>query len=314
MKILVTGAGGPAAVCVIKDLIKRHEVIATDIDQLASGLYIAQSRFIVPKADDKNFIKRILEIAKEEDVSIIIPTTSEEMVYFAKSIDIFQRDNIIVLVPTLKSIETSMDKLATYKFFQGEEYCPKVYEKGEIVYPCVVKPRRSRGSRGFYICNSEKELEVALEKNSKNLGESVTMEYLEGEEYSVYGISDLDGKPLIAVPIKRILAVSESKKAQVIKDKIIIQVAADIASKLKLVGPWNVQIMNTSNGARIVEVNPRIGGTLSLIIAAGVNYVELAVKVFTKSRIHPKELEYEDKLFMTRYNEEIFIKPEMLTK
>lgn len=310
MKILVTGAGGPAGVCVIKDLIKRHEIVATDIDWLSSGLYIAKSYCLAPRVDDENFIQKMLSIAKKENVSVIVPTVNEEMIYFAKNLGIFQKENISVVVSNEMSIDVATNKLSTYRFFEKETYCPKLYEKNEIVYPCVVKPKESRGSRGFYICSSKEDVGVALKQNSKGFGDgnSVIMEYLKGDEYSVYGISDLNREPLVTVPIKRIQAVSESKKAQVIKDGDIISVANDMASKLGLIGPWNIQLIKTDDGPKIVEINPRFGGTTSLIIAAGVNYVELAIKVFTNQKICSEELEYKDNIFMTRYNEEIFIR------
>jgi carbamoyl-phosphate synthase large subunit len=309
MKILVTGAGGPAGICVIKDLIKRHEIIATDIDWLSSGLYLVKNYYLVPRVDDENFIKQMLDITKKENVSVIVPTVNEEMIRFSENLDIFEKENISVIVSNKKVIEIATNKLSTYRFFEKEIYCPKLYERDEIIYPCVVKPIASRGSRGFYICSSTEEVEVALKQNTKNIGESVIMEYLKGDEYSVYGVSDLNRNPLIAVPIKRIQAVSESKKAQVIKEKDIISVANDMASRLGFIGPWNIQLIKTIDGPKIVEINPRFGGTTSLIIAAGINYVELAIKVFTNQRISSEELEYKDNIFMTRYNEEIFIRP-----
>lgn len=309
MKILVTGSGGPAGICVIKDLIKRHEIIATDIDWLSSGLYLAKNYYLVPRFDAENFIQKMLDIAKKENVSVIIPTVNEEMIYFAENLNMFQKENINVVVSNTKSIEIAINKLSTYKFFEKEIYCPNVYKINEIIYPCVVKPIASRGSRGFYICSSAEEVEVALKQNSKNIGESVIMEYLKGDEYSIYGISDLNRNPLVAVPIKRIQAISESKKAQVINEKDIISVANDMASKLGFIGPWNIQLIKTIDGPKIVEINPRFGGTTSLIIATGINYVELAIKVFTNKTIRSEELEYKDNIFMTRYNEEIFIKP-----
>lgn len=308
MKIMVTGAGGPAGICVIKDLIKRHEIISTDIDELSAGLFLTKKYYLVPRVTDKNFIQRTLEIAKQENVSIIVPTVNEEMISFATNLNVFKNNNISVIVSNVNSIKISTNKLSTYKFFEREIYCPKVYNKDNIVYPCVVKPLESRGSRGFSICSSLDEVEVALNHNTKNFGESVIMEYLKGKEYSIYGISDLNGKPLVTVPIKRIQAVSESKKALVIKEEDIIKVANDMASKLNFIGPWNIQLIKTNNGPKIVEINPRFGGTTSLIIAAGINYVELAIKVFTEQIISSKELEYVDSIFMTRYNEEIFIR------
>ena len=124
MKILVTGAGGPAGICVIKDLIKRHEIIATDIDWLSSGLYLVKNYYLVPRVDDENFIKQMLDITKKENVSVIVPTVNEEMIRFSENLDIFEKENISVIVSNKKVIEIATNKLSTYRFFEKEIYCP----------------------------------------------------------------------------------------------------------------------------------------------------------------------------------------------
>jgi carbamoyl-phosphate synthase large subunit len=174
----------------------------------------------------------------------------------------------------------------------------------------VVKPNNSRGSRGFFVCRSKEDLDFAIKKNKKGFGDSVIMEYLEGIEFSVYGISDLKGNPLVSVANKRIKAVGESKKAQIIDDKEILKTANEIAQKIKMHGPWNVQIMKTTNGPKLIEVNPRFSGSLSLVIEAGLDLIEISMKIFNKEKIDPNEFEYEKDLIMTRYNEEIFVRPE----
>ena len=310
MKILVTGAGGPAGVCIIKDLKKRHEVIATDSDFLASGLYIVKKRFVVPSVQNFDSNSKILEIAKKEKVDVIIPTVEEEMINFARNVLEFKNNGITVVVSNPQSIEIATNKCSTYKFFQNNAYCPKIYDYKSVEFPCVVKPNNSRGSRGFFVCHSKQDLDFAIKENQNGFGDSVIMEYLEGTEFSVYGISDLKGTPLVSVANKRIKAVGESKKAQIIDDKEILKTANEIARKIKLHGPWNVQIMKTKNGPKLIEVNPRFSGSLSLAIAAGLDLVELSMKVFNNEKINSNEFEYEKNLIMTRYNEEIFVRAE----
>ncbi|HUT07136.1 MAG TPA: ATP-grasp domain-containing protein [Nitrosopumilaceae archaeon] len=310
MKILVTGAGGPAGVCIIKDLRKRHKVIAVDSDFLASGLYLVEKRFIVPSYENHEAFSKILEIAKNENVDVVIPTVDEEMLHFANSITEFKKNGITVVVSNPKSIEITTNKSTTYNFFQGNSYCPKVYDFNNVEFPCVVKPNSARGSRGFYVCHSTEDLNFAIKKNKKDLGDSVIMEYLEGTEFSVYGISDLNGNTLVSVANKRIMAVGESKKAQIIDDKEIQDTANTIARKLKLSGPWNVQIMKTKNGPKLIEINPRFSGSISLPIASGLDLVEISMKVFRNEEIKPSDLEYEKNIIMTRYNEEIFVRPD----
>lgn len=314
MRVLVTGAGGAAAVCIIKDLRQRHEVITVDADELASGLYLAHKSFLVPPVNggDK-FIEKILEISKREKVSVVIPTVSEELIHFAKSVPKFLANGMTVIVSNPKSIEVANNKLSTYNFFAGETYCPKVYE-GNVEYPCVVKPVSSRGSRGFHVCESERDLQFALEKNSKHFDKSIVMEYLKGPEFSVYGVSDLKGKVVFAIANERIQAVSESKKARMNNDADVLKVARDIATKLNLVGPWNIQIIKTVSGPKLVEVNPRFAGTLSLAIGAGANLVELAIKMYLGDDVKWEEVRYRDRLIMTRYNDEVFIEPEGIVR
>ncbi len=310
MRVLVTGAGGPAGVGTIKALSKSHFIVAVDSNNLAPGLYMANRAHIVPPATDSGFIKTMLKIAISDRVDLIIPTVSEELAPFAKNKEQFQKQGIQVVVSNEKSIKIANDKLNTYTFFRGEPYCPEVYSSPQDAkYPCVVKPINSRGSRGFYICDNKRSLEVALQKNDREGYKSVIMERLRGTEYSVYGLSTLEGQPLVSIANKRIRAIGESKVAKIVFSPEIDDLAAKIAQKLNLVGPWNVQLMGTCV-FKIVEVNPRVAGSLSLIMASGLNYIGLLIKIFTGQPIHKKELQYKPGIIMTRYNEEIFLKPE----
>ena len=309
MNVLVTGAGGPAGVCVIKCLKSRHRVIATDIDPLAAGLYLSDKGYVTLRADDPGMVPELIRIGRKENVTVLLPTVQEELLVLARNRDRLARSGIRAVVSRVEALTIALDKLRTYSFFRGARYCPKVFEPDRVEFPAVVKPAASRGGRGFNVCADADELRVALARNRRLFGEPVIMEYVPGTEYSVYGISDLDAQPLAVIPVRRIQAVSESKKAQVTKDRGLQRVASEIASKLGLIGPWNVQLMKSKTRVALIEVNPRFAGTTSLIVAAGVNLPELAIKAFLGEPIRPTEVEFRDHLIMTRYNEEIFLSP-----
>ncbi len=90
----------------------------------------------------------------------------------------------------------------------------------------------------------------------------------------------------------------------------ISNLANKIARKLNLVGPWNVQLMGFEGSFKLVEVNPRVAGSLSLVIASGLKYIDLIIKVFIGKKISKDELKYAPEILMIRYNEEIFLKPD----
>jgi carbamoyl-phosphate synthase large subunit len=310
VNILVTGAGGPAGVGTIKALDGTHFVVAVDSNNLAPGLYLANQAYVVPTAHDPKFVPKILEICEKEQVSMVIPTVSEELLPFSRDIDLFEQKGIKIAVSNQNSIEIANDKLRTYNFFKGESVCPEVYSASNPKFPCVVKPVNSRGSRGFYICQNQDDLKVVLEKNRRAGYQSVVMELLRGTEYSIYGLSDLNAQPLVCVINKRIRALGESKVAKIVLSPELEDLANDIALKLKLVGPWNVQLMGYNCFFKLVEVNPRVAGSLSLVVASGLKFVDLLIKIFNGEKIEPKELQFKPGLIMTRYNEELFLNPE----
>ncbi len=310
MNILVTGAGGPAGVGTIKALDGAHFVVAVDSNNLAPGLYLANQAYVVPSAEDSMFISKILEICEKEHVSMVIPTVSEELLPFSRNLKLFEQRGVKVAVSNPDSIEVANDKLKTYSFFRGESFCPEVYSEVNPKFPCVVKPINSRGSRGFYICENHDDLKVALEKNHRAGYHSVVMELLRGTEYSIYGLSDLNAQPLVCVINKRIRALGESKVAKIVLSPELEDLANDIARKLQLVGPWNVQLMGYNCFFKLVEVNPRVAGSLSLVVASGLNFVDLILKIFTGEKIEAKELQFKPGLIMTRYNEELFLNPD----
>lgn len=307
MNVLVSGAGGPAGVCTIKALKGKHRLVAVDMDAYASGLYLADKAYRVPPSSDQSYLQMILEICQRENVSLIIPTVSEELALFAKNLAMFKAEDVQVAVSNEKSIAVANNKLETYRFFKGEPYCPQIYDEETLRFPCVVKPCDSRGSRGFYVCNGELSLSAALESNRRQFGGSIVMEYLQGEEYSVYGLSDLKGQPLLSVVNRRIKARGESTVAEVVVNPKVSRLASLIARQIGMVGPWDVQLMGKEGNYKIVEVNPRIAGSTALVIASGIDYVGLVIKVFTNQKISQRELTCQSHPVMIRYNEEIFL-------
>jgi carbamoyl-phosphate synthase large subunit len=307
MNVLVTGAGGPAGVCVIKSLKELHRVISTDIDPLAAGLYLSAKGYVTRKADDPGLVAELIRIGRREKTTVLLPTVQEELGLIASHRAEFELAGITPVVSSEASLRVSTDKQRTYAFFDGKPYGPKVFDRSRVEFPAVVKPVNSRGGRGFYLCENEDELRVAIARNQRAFGDSLVMEFVPGTEYSVYGVSDRDARPLVTVPVRRIQAVSESKKAEVVADAAIQRVVGEIVSNLEIVGPWNVQVMKSGTRITLIEVNPRFAGTTSLVVAAGVNLPELAIKVFLGQPIGRRELKFRNRVLMTRYNEEIFL-------
>ena len=93
MNILVTSAGGPAAIGVIKSLKhfdknNEHKIIATDVDELSVGFYLADNWYVVPQADEDGFIDEIRDIIKDVNIDLVLPTGNLEIKHFINSVSL----------------------------------------------------------------------------------------------------------------------------------------------------------------------------------------------------------------------------------
>ena len=142
-------------------------------------------------------------------------------------------------------------------------------------------------------------LEAAIQKNVRDGYESIVMERLKRNRIFCLRLSLPSGEPLISIANKRIRAIGESKVAKTVFSLEIDELASKIAQKLNLIGPWNVQLMGPYCSLKIIEINPRVAGSLSLIMASGLDYIGLMIKIFTGEKISLRELKYTPGTIMT---------------
>ena len=100
--VMVTGAGGPAAISVLKSL--RHDplirLIAADIDPWAAGLYLVrqEDRTLLPPGDAPDFAEAVLDRCLALDASTVIPTVDTELEPLAAVRDSFAAAGIEILL------------------------------------------------------------------------------------------------------------------------------------------------------------------------------------------------------------------------
>jgi carbamoyl-phosphate synthase large subunit len=81
-RVLVTGAGGPAAIGFLT-LAERADVdfYAADTDPVASGLYLvpAERRVLLPRGDAPEFVDVVREVCRRLDIDVLVPTGDSEL-------------------------------------------------------------------------------------------------------------------------------------------------------------------------------------------------------------------------------------------
>ena len=94
----------------------------------------------------------------------------------------------------------------------------------------------------------------------------------------------------------------ESIKGMTIRDERLIELACDVAEKLGIVGPANIQCFREHDGSHyITDINPRFGGGFPLPLAAGGRYPELALALARGERPEARLGDFREGIVMTRF-------------
>lgn len=313
VRILITGAGGPAAICAYKALKEKgYDFLMADMDPLATGLYFVEpaKRFVIPGGINPDFNQVILRLCEQQEIDILIPTVDVELLplmRIKKSFDAIgcrmiscSEDVLHTVLDKLKLMEKCKGKVLLPEFQSLEEYLinPQISSK-----KLVFKPRSGSGSRGIIITSSPEHhvLEKLKEENY------MVQEFIEGKEYSVDLMLNKDGSVATAVVRERLKVDSGVVVvSKTIKNEQIQEYCIKIAQAVGVVYGVNIQvIVNNSGHPYLLEINPRFSGGLSLVVESGSNIPAMCIE----HALSGEPIPYHDykELAMVRYYEEIYM-------
>jgi carbamoyl-phosphate synthase large subunit len=305
LTIVRSAVGCLSAMALINELKKKGvKVIGTDCNPLSAGLYLCDKSYVVPRGDDPGYLEETLRICDTEKPDAILSGPEEEILVLSKSKNLFAERNILVLSPDYDTVKICADKIETNKILRRLDIpVPEIYGKENIKFPCIVKLRFGRGGREVFKAESAHELEY----HSRRISDPVVQEFIEGTEYSVDGLADLDGNPLSIVPRVRLQVESGiSVKGMTVYDEEIIGYSAKIIKGLKLIGPSCIQCIKNNHELKFVEINPRFGGGSILGIKADPTIITNLIRI-VKCESTIASTGFTQGLTMLRYYSEVFI-------
>ena len=313
MRILITGAGGAAAISVWKSLGAEHELHMADMDPLAAGLYLVPEaqRLIIPRGDDPQLVEALHDACTARSIEMLLPTVDAELFPLAMARGRFEAMGVTLPISPAECLRLCRDKQLLLDRVRGEvpvpTYEPLTQEAADRVdsYPRFVKPRLGAGSRGVAKIVRRED----LEKQPKD-GSVLLQEYLPGEEFSVDVYVRRDGVVVGAVPRERMKVDSGIAVAsRTVNVPEVIQSAIRTAEVIGIRGVANVQFKRAADGVfKLLEVNPRFPGTLPLTAAAGVDMPRLMVDE-AMGRPLPDQLMPFTELMVVRYWTERYFDP-----
>lgn len=341
--VLMTGAGAPGASGIIKSLRANDErdveIVGVDMNPGAYGFALVDTDYTVPAGGDDDYVPRLLDIARREAVDVILPLTTAEIEPLAAARDAF---DATVMVSDADALAVANDKGKLYGFLEDAGFdCTPSYRRvtteaefraavealGYPDDPVCFKPPVASGMRGFRVLDAENDrLTHLLEEKPDNavttledvlpvlcsaetFPELAVMEYLPGDEYSVdlLAMGD-DVGPVIPRERTRTRA-GISFEGVVEEEQELIDAATAISEGLGLSYNVNIQFKYDAQGEpKVIEINPRISGTIIMCVGAGVNLPYLAVKHALGEAIPAVDVAWGTR--MVRYWQELFRAPD----
>lgn len=308
--VLVTGAGGPAGVAVIRRLVALgHRVVAADADGRAAGSALAQLSVTVPRADHPRFVDALLGAAAAYEVDALISTVAEELPYLTDHVARFAAAGIATWLPDLAAVDLCCDKAA---FAEGmiaagvphPGTATTTAELHAVPGPWIVKPRSGRGSRGVQLLDNQPAVLAALTRDPELIAQTC----LSGREFTADALVDRDGSLLTVVPRWR----EETKagisvKGTTFDSETVTGLVGAALAAVGLTGPANVQGFVAPDGtATVMEINPRFSGGLPLTLAAGADVVGTYLAGIRDPQARLPHLYFTAGLRMSRYFSETY--------
>ena len=296
-RVLVTDAGRSSAVAIIRSLGRGHwHVIAGDADESSPGFHSIHTRrairYTSPAEDPPTFVDEMVQLAQDERLDLIIPVTDDAILPLAAARSRFPGSTHLAL-PNNEQLEAVHDKLATIALAERlgvpvprTELVTSVGEAARhcrrLGWPVVLKPRYSRVLVGDRIIARQVQYASSLRDLAQAFADAgdqvefLMQEYWAGEGTGVELLLDR-GTPLLAFQHRRLREVPpsggpSSYREAVSVDPSLLRQATVLLRELQWTGLAMVEFKSGVHGARLMEINGRIWGSLPLALASGIDF------------------------------------------
>lgn len=301
MNILLTSAGRRSyLVQYFKEALAGSGKVHASNSEWSTALEVADEAVITPLIYDDSYISFLKEYAQKHNIGMIISLFDIDLPVLAQAKQSFKKLGIHIIVSDYNVTQICNDKWKTYQFLkQNNLNAPKSYiELGlvkkallsqEIQFPLIIKPRWGMGSISIFKAENKEELKVFYEKVKRETNESflkhesqldpehvvIIQEYLNGQEYGLDIVNDLDKKYVNTyVKKKTAMRSGETDEAITEKNEILEKTGEKIASILGHIANLDTDCFMVGDTPYILEMNCRFGGGYPFTHLAGANLVK----------------------------------------
>lgn len=294
-------------------------VMATDCSSIAPALYEADKHFIVPRMTEPGYIDVILDICRKEQVTGVLSLIDPELSLLAEHKDAFAAVGTTVIGSGYAECERCLDKQEMYEWLVEHGYRAArsfmdisaffaAVESGELSYPVFVKPAKGSASIAISKADDQKTVEFLFAQREGMM----IQEFMKGQEIGADVYIDMISGEVVSIFTKKklVMRAGETDKAVSFKDEKLFALIEKFACESGFRGQIDIDIFDIDGEYYISEVNPRFGGGYPHAFECGCDHMTLICNNLAGKANQKHIGEYEDGIYMMKYNELMIRKAE----
>lgn len=302
----------------------KGRVVATDASPYAPALYDADRAYIVPRITAPDYVDRILDICRKEEITGTFSLIDPELSLLARNADRFTAIGVTPIVSPYDLCETCLDKYRMYQLLTKEHIRTGMVwtsaadfmaarVAGRVSYPVFVKPQCGSASLNINRVSNDETVRTLFD----NYDDLMIQEFMTGQEYGCDVYVDLVSGKCTSIFLKKKLRMraGETDKSVSVKDPELFRKIAAFAERNGFRGMIDLDLFHDEHGQEndsseipegdwyLSEVNPRFGGGYPHAYACGVDFPSAVIRNL-EGQENPVTIgAYETGVVMMKYND-----------
>lgn len=276
-------------------------LIATDNNQYAPGLELADIKLVSPAFNSEIYTEWILESCKKYNIELLLTFNVDDLLVLEKQREKFIEINCRLIGGPVNSIKITQDKYRLYTLCKKLGLLtPKTWilnsalNESDLNFPIIAKPSLGKGSRGIEVLDNIQSLHAFVKFiNSQKYSELyVLQEYFDGQEYGFDIINNLNGEFVSILLRKKFVMKNGETDIAITKNPDTFEaIGKKLGEILKHQGVMDADAIKVGNDIFLIDLNFRFGGGYAFSHLAGANIPLAIVCWASNKKFSPKLLE-----------------------
>ena len=271
-------------------------IIGTSNSPWTPGFAQCDRGLLMPPIASDDYVPAVMEACRRYEIGGLLSFYDPDVAALSAHRDALAAFGVKAILPARASAEAAFDKWLTFLALR-EAGLPvpdtaisldEAHEKiaaGHFRLPLVVKPRRGFGSANVFVARTQEQMEAFF-----GYAEDMLVQpFIQGEEYDIDGLADLDGRVLNIVAWRKHLSRrGETEQAVTVQDDELTGLGLRIVAALGCVGPMDVDFVRGPDGdVTILDVNLRFGGGYPVSHLAGADFPGVLMRLLRGQEVQP---------------------------